>query len=105
LHAAAPAPAAPPAIAGPGVLSRGAIEHVAAPARRALSACAGGEVLQGKVEVRFSVDGEGKVRRAQLSTGLQRPKVAACILRLVQRWQFPPQRQAGAEGAYTLSFR
>jgi len=29
------------------VLSRGAIERVAAPARRALSACAGGEILQG----------------------------------------------------------
>ena len=61
--------------------------------------------MQGAVTVRFTVDASGKVVKAQVATGGGKPKVAACILRSVQKWQFPPQSAAGADGTYTLSFQ
>jgi TonB family protein len=109
----APLPAAPPspaptpaaAVSGPVVLSRAAIERVAADHARALSKCDAGEPLHGEIAVHFLVDAQGKVDKAQLAMPLRKPKVAACILRLVQKWQFPPQPASGAQGTYTLSFR
>jgi TonB family protein len=109
----APLPAAPPspaptpaaAVSAPVVLSRAAIERVAADHARALSKCDAGEPLHGEVAVRFLVNAQGKVDKAQLAMPLRKPKVAACILRLVQKWQFPPQPASGAQGTYTLSFR
>jgi TonB family protein len=93
------------ASAGPVALSRAAIERVAADHTRALSRCNGGERLRGEIAVHFLVDARGKIDKPQLAMPLRRPKVAACILRLVQKWQFPPQPAGGAQGTYTLSFQ
>jgi serine/threonine protein kinase len=106
---AAPAPAAPapPLVvdAPPAQLSHALVERVAAEHSRELSKCDGGEELRGEISVRFSVDAAGKVSKAQVATMLRKPQVAACILRSVQKWQFPPQPGAGALGTYTLSFQ
>jgi TonB family protein len=86
-------------------MSHALVERVAAGHSRELSRCDGGEELRGEVTVRFWVDVAGKVTKAQLATTLRKPGVAACILRAVQTWQFPPQGDAGALGTYTLSFQ
>jgi TonB family protein len=81
------------------------VERIAARHSGELSQCDGGEELRGEVTVRFSVDAVGKVSKAQVATTLRKPGVAACILRAVQAWRFPLQGEAGAVGAYTLSFQ
>ncbi len=81
------------------------IDQVASAHRRELEKCAGGEVLHGDIAVTFVVDARGSVASSQVTTVLDMPKVAACILRVVQSWQFPRQGPAGARGAYTLSFQ
>ena len=96
--------------AAPPVLTHSVIDRVASDHTRELSKCDGGEPMQGDVTVRFAVDASGKVVKAQVATAGGQPKVAACILRSVQKWQFPPQSATGAsttaaEGTYTLSFR
>jgi TonB family protein len=110
----APAAAAPPGPgavsapvvdAPPALLSHRLVERIASQHARELSKCEGGEELRGEVTVRFSVDAAGKVKNAQVATTLGKPRVAACLLRAVHGWQFPPQGEAGALGAYTLSFQ
>jgi TonB family protein len=103
---APPAAAAspPPVDAPPPQLSHAAIERVASAHRRELSSCDGGEELHGEVTVRFWVDAAGKVVNAQLSSSLNRPRVAACILHQVQSWVINGH-PAGAQGTYTLSFQ
>ncbi len=86
------------------VLSHALVERVAAAHARELSACDDGDDLRGEVAVRFSVDSTGKVSNAQVTTTPRKPRVATCILRSVQKWQFPRQGDAGAQGTYTLSF-
>jgi TonB family protein len=81
------------------------LDRVAADHTRELSRCEGREELHGEVTVRFLVDPDGRVTKAQVATTLGKPKVAACILRSVQKWQFPAQPASGAQGTYTLSFR
>ena len=55
--------------------------------------------------MKFAVDPGGKVTKAQVATGIKKPKVAASILRLLQGWRFPKQGPSGALGTYTLSFQ
>ncbi|HEX3765303.1 MAG TPA: protein kinase [Kofleriaceae bacterium] len=107
LSPAAPAPqsASAPADTTPALLSHAVVERIASQHARELSRCDGGEPLRGEVTVRFSVEPTGKVSKAQLATTLGKPKVATCILRSVQNWQFPPPGDAGALGTYTLSFQ
>ena len=99
-------PAAPgaPAPAGAVQLSRAVLDRAASAHGRELSACDGGEDLHGEVTVRFTVDAEGHVIQPQVASALNNPRVAACILRQVRRWQFSGQ-PAGAQGAYTVSFQ
>jgi TonB family protein len=95
----------PAAAAAPPLLTHSVIDRVASDHTRELSKCDGGEPMHGEVTVRFTVDASGKVVKAQVATGGGKPKVAACILRSVQKWQFPPQSATGADGTYTLSFQ
>ena len=97
-----PTPVADPT---PPLLSHALVERIAGQHARELSRCDGGEPLRGEITVRFSVDPTGKVRQAQLATTLGKPRVAGCILRSVQNWQFPRPGEAGALGTYTLSFQ
>jgi TonB family protein len=99
--------AAPPKPASdtPALLPPPVVDRVASVHTRELSKCDGGEQLHGEITVRFTVDAAGKVTKAQVSTSLSKPKVAACVLRSVQKWQFPPQSSSGAQGTYTLSFQ
>jgi len=80
------------------------IDRLASAHRRELSKCDGGEELHGEITVRFALEAGGKVINAQVATSLNKPKVAACILHVVQAWHFDGQ-PAGAQGAYTLSFQ
>jgi serine/threonine protein kinase len=99
-------PATPPvADALPPQLTHAAVDRVAAVHTRELSKCEFGEDLHGEVTVRFLIDDTGKVITAQVQSTLNKPKVAACILRSVQKWQFPPQHTIGAQGTYTLAFQ
>jgi serine/threonine protein kinase len=98
-------PPAPPADAGPPQLAHSVVDRVASNHTRELSKCDGGEELHGEITVKFAVDPGGKVTKAQVATGIKKPKVAACILRLLQGWRFPKQGPSGALGTYTLSFQ
>jgi TonB family protein len=100
------AAAAPPAL-DPGVpqLSHAVVDRVAAGHARELSRCDGGEELHGEVTVKFALDATGKVTQAQVATTIKKPRVSTCILRLLQKWQFPRQGPAGALGTYTLVFQ
>jgi len=98
-------PAAPPApVAAVPQLSRAVLDRAASEHGRALSKCDGGEDLHGEVTVRFTIDDDGNVTRAQVNSALNNPRVAGCILREVQSWRFRGQ-PAGAQGAYTVSFQ
>ena len=81
------------------------VEHVASEHTRELAKCDGGEELHGEIIVKFSIDTSGKVTKAQVATGIKKPKVIACILRTLQSWRFPKQSATGAQGTYTLSFQ
>jgi TonB family protein len=107
IPAVTPAAAAAPAgtIDPVAQLAHAVIDRVASDHARELSGCDGGEELHGEVTVKFSVNTSGKVMQAQIATGIKRPQVAGCILRLIQKWQFPPQGGAGAQGTYTLVFQ
>ncbi|HET7505434.1 MAG TPA: protein kinase [Kofleriaceae bacterium] len=113
-QATVPVAPAPPAVAAPvppaadqvvPQLSHAAIDRVAAEHQRDLSRCDGGEELHGEVTVKFAIDAAGKVTQAQVATTIKKPQVATCILRLLQKWQFPRQGSAGAQGTYTLLFQ
>lgn len=80
------------------------VDRVAAAHRRELSKCDGGEELHGEITVRFALDAGGKVVNAQVATQLGKPRVAACLLHVVQGWHFDGQA-AGTQGTYTLSFQ
>ncbi|HEU4731202.1 MAG TPA: protein kinase [Kofleriaceae bacterium] len=102
-----PAVAAPAPVAEQGApqLSHAVVDRVAAEHARELSRCDGGEELHGEVTVKFAIDATGKVAQAQVATTIKKPQVATCILRLLQKWQFPRQGAAGALGTYTLLFQ
>jgi serine/threonine protein kinase len=89
---------------GPAQIAHTVVEHVAAAHQHELSKC-DGEGLRGEVTVEFIVDGNGKVSTAQLAGAVKNHKRSACILRSVQKWQFPRQAATGAQGTYTLSFQ
>jgi TonB family protein len=80
------------------------VEHVASSHLRDLSKC-DSEDMHGELTVKLTVDAGGKVVKAQLATAVKKHKLAACILRSVQKWQFPKQGPTGAQGTYTLSFQ
>ena len=80
------------------------VEHVASAHLRELSKC-DSEDMHGEITVKFIVDGNGSVTKAQLASAVKKHKLAACILRSVQKWQFPRQGPTGAQGTYTLSFQ
>jgi TonB family protein len=102
---ASPPPAAPAGGADASLpLTHAVIDRVASDHTRELSKCDGGEDVHGEITVRFAVDAAGKVIKAQVASAGNKPTVAACILRSVQKWQFPPQSTTGAQGTYTLSF-
>jgi TonB family protein len=103
--AVTPPPPAPPAEPATPLLSHAVVDRVASDHSRELSKCDGGEELHGEITVKFAVDASGKVTKAQVATGIKKPKVVACILRLVQGWRFPKQGPVGAQGTYTLSFQ
>jgi TonB family protein len=105
--AAVAAALVPPAVADPGVpqLSHAVVDRIASDHARELSKCDGGEELHGEITVKFTVDVNGKVTKAQVATGIRKPQVAGCILRLLQKWQFPRQGPSGALGTYTLVFQ
>jgi TonB family protein len=90
----------------PAQLSHTLVERVASDHSRELTKCEGGENLHGDITVQFMVDANGKVTKAQIATALKKqPKLTACILRAVQKWQFGKQGPTGALGTYTLSFQ
>jgi len=97
-----PAPPAEPAIPQ---LAHAVVDRVASDHSRDLSKCDAGEELHGEITVKFAVDASGKVTKAQVATGIKKPKVSGCILRQVQGWRFPKQGPSGAQGTYTLSFQ
>jgi TonB family protein len=101
------APAAAPVAAvaeGPAQITHLVVEHVASAHLRELSKC-DAEDLHGEITVKFIVDAGGKVTKSQLASAVKKHKLAACILRSVQKWQFPRQAPTGAQGTYTLSFQ
>jgi serine/threonine protein kinase len=102
-----PAVASPPQVVDMTLpqLPQALVEHVASDHTRELSKCDGGEDLHGEIMVKFAVDPSGKVTKAQVATKIKKPKVIACILRVLQGWRFPRQGVIGAQGTYTLSFQ
>jgi TonB family protein len=104
---ATPAVAAAPAVVEIGLpqLGHALVERVASDHGRELSKCDGNEELHGDITVKFMIDANGKVSKAQVATSMKKPKVTACILRVLQKWQFPKQGPGGAQGTYTLSFQ
>jgi len=116
--AAAPSAAAPAAVAAPAAapaapapieiglpqLGHALVERVASDHGKDLSKCDGNE-LHGDITVKFMIDATGKVSKAQVATTMKKPKLVACILRVLQKWQFPKQGPGGAQGTYTLSFQ
>ena len=89
---------------GPAQIAHVVVEHVASGHLKELSKC-DSEDLHGEITVKFSVESSGKVSKAQLASAIKKYKLAACILRSVQKWQFPKQGPGGAQGTYTISFQ
>jgi TonB family protein len=102
--AIAAAPAAPPEAALPS-LPQGLINRVAWSYSKDLAKCEGKEALKGEVVVKFLVAPDGRVTTPQITTKMGKPKLAACILRSLMRWKFPPQPPTGAQGTYSLVFQ
>jgi TonB family protein len=107
--AAAPAVAAavPPPVVEIGLpqLGHSLVERVASDHSRDLSKCDDKEDLHGDVTVKFMIDANGKVSKAQVATSMKKPKFVACLLRVLQKFQFPKQGPGGAQATYTLSFQ
>jgi TonB family protein len=59
---------------------------------------------KGEVTVRFVVTADGRVVQPQITSKMGKPKLAACILRSLQKWKFPRQPASGAQGSYTIMF-
>jgi pyruvate/2-oxoglutarate dehydrogenase complex dihydrolipoamide acyltransferase (E2) component len=101
-----PTPPPAPVVAEIPTLPNALVERVAAGHGRELSQCEGGSTLHGDIAVRFMVDPAGRVQKPQIATRITNmPKLTACILRSIMRWQFPKQGPEGASGSYTLSFQ
>jgi outer membrane biosynthesis protein TonB len=100
----APVTAAAPAAAAP-QLAHAVVERVASEHTRELARCDGEDGLHGEIAVTFAVDTSGKVTKAVAGTGINQPKITACILRAIQGWQFPRQAAISTQGTYTLSFQ
>ena len=103
--ALAPAAAPPPQDIGLPQLGHALVERVASDHSKELSKCDDNENLHGDVTVKFMIDMGGKVSKAQVATSLKKPKFIACILRVLQKFQFPKQPPGGAQATYTLSFQ
>jgi serine/threonine-protein kinase len=96
-----PATAAAPAIPQ---LPQGIINRVAWDHSKELARCEHKEAGRGEVTVRFHVTAAGSVTKPQIATAMGKPKLAACILRSLQKWKFPRQPAGGAQGSYTVIF-
>ncbi|HSK00319.1 MAG TPA: TonB family protein, partial [Kofleriaceae bacterium] len=98
----APAPAA----AAPAIpqVPQGIINRVAWDHSKELAKCDDKEPGRGEVTVRFHVTPDGKVTKPQIASAMGKPKLAACILRSLQKWKFPRQPATGAQGSYTIIF-
>ena len=113
--AAAPPAAISPAVAAPvpppvaeiGLpqLGHSLVERVASDHSRELAKCDDKEDLHGDVTVKFMIDANGKVSKAQVATSMKKPKFVGCLLRVLQKFQFPKQGPGGAQATYTLSFQ
>jgi TonB family protein len=103
--AAIAAQPAQPAEIGLPQLGHSLVERVASDHSKDLSKCDDNQDLHGDVTVKFMIDATGKVSKAQVATSLKKPKFIACLLRVLQKFQFPKQGPGGAQGTYTLSFQ
>jgi outer membrane biosynthesis protein TonB len=94
-----------------GQIPQATIDSVAADHGAQLSKCEGVEELRGEVSIELVIDAAGKVTRAELKSSTvteqrtPRPKVADCILRAVETWQFPKPASGASRGVYTISFQ
>jgi TonB family protein len=100
-----PAPPSGPVEPPMATLSNATVYAIASEHSKQLSQCEGGEDLHGDVAVSFQIDGTGKVVKAQLSSSIKNPKVAACVLKAVQSWKFPKPPSGSAKGAYSISYQ
>ncbi len=102
--APAPQPVAPPepTIA---MLSNATVSAVASDHARQLTKCEGTEELHGDVSISFQIDANGKVVKSQLASSIKNPKVAGCILKAVQGWQFPKPPSGSAKGVYSINYQ
>jgi TonB family protein len=101
------APAPPPTVAEPpmAMLSNATVSAIASDHARQLAKCEGTETLHGDVSVSFQIDASGKVVKSQLSSSIKNPKVAGCILKAVQSWQFPKPPSGSAKGVYSIDYQ
>jgi TonB family protein len=86
-------------------LSQATVQMVAGDHSRQLSRCdafAGGHL---EVSVSFRIDASGKVVKSQLASVAKNPKLAACILKAVQSWQFPKPPTGAAKGVYSIVYQ
>ena len=87
-------------------LSSATVSGIASDHARQLSACeTGAGDVHGEVSIVFQIDGNGKVVKSQLSSSVKNPKLAACILRAVQSWQFPRPPTGAAKGTYSIDYQ
>jgi TonB family protein len=87
-------------------LSQATVQMVASDHSRQLSKCDGGAgELHGEIAVTFQIDGSGRVVKSQLSTSVKNPKLAGCILKAVQSWQFPKPPTGAARGVYSIDYQ
>jgi TonB family protein len=99
--------AVPPPVAEIGLpqLGHSLVERVASDHSRELAKCDDKEDLHGDVTVKFMIDANGNVSKAQVATSMKKPKFIGCLLRVLQKFQFPKQGPGGAQATYTLSFQ
>jgi serine/threonine-protein kinase len=96
-HAAAPveaAPAAPQAAPAPAAIDTGAIQRAISGHRADVTHCfdEGKKKkpdLSGTITLALGVDGNGKVHRVQVSSTLNSPLVAGCVVKAANGWQLP----------------
>jgi serine/threonine protein kinase len=104
--AAVTAPAPPPEVEVQiAQLSSATIAAIASDHAKQLSKCEGSDELHGDLSVNFQIDAKGKVVKSQLASSIKNMKVAGCILRAVQSWQFPKPPTGAAKGIYTMSYQ
>ena len=86
-------------------MSNATVTAVASDHAKQLSKCEGSDELHGEVSVSFQIDANGKVVKSQVASSIKNPKVAGCILRAVQSWQFPKPPAGAAKGLYSMSYQ